>query len=253
MRSDSETKNLIAELTKWSQKNRVARIWWRDDDVSRPTSKLDSMLKTIDILDFKPLLAAIPKHSSQELAKALETAGLPIAVHGLSHSNYEPEDARKSEFGPSRDLHDIKIDIIRAKEQLSNIFGNSVIDCFVPPWNRIREDIIPNLSQLGFSGFSAFGSRSSKVHESNLNWFNTHVDVIDWRNTRHFIGRETLISQITDNLRRQRKRSGTSEPIGILTHHLDMIENDWEEFRNVFTILKKNNAVRFVDPLELFH
>ena len=253
MKSDSKTKNLIAELAKWSRKNSIVQIWWRDDDANRPTSNLDWMLKTIDSLEFKPLLAAIPNLSSRELAKALETNGLPIAVHGLSHSNYEPADSRKSEFGPSRTLRNIKKDLIQAKEQLSNIFGDSVIDCFVPPWNRIREDIIPNLSELGFSGFSSFGKRSSKVHESNLKWFNTHVDVIDWRNTRHFIGREAMISQITDNLRRQRTRSGTSEPVGVLTHHLNMIESDWEEFRNIFTVLKKNNAVRFVDPLELFH
>ena len=253
MISDSETKNLIAELAKWSQEKIIAQIWWRDDDISRPTSKLDWMLKTIDSLEFKPLLAAIPNLSSRELAKALETCGLPIAAHGLSHLNYEPAGSRKSEFGPSRDLHDVKKDLIQAKEQLSDIFGDSVIDCFVPPWNRFREDIIPYLSELGFSGFSSFGMRSSKVHESNLKWFNAHVDVIDWRNTRHFIGRDAMISQITDNLRRQRTKSGTSEPVGILTHHLNMIESDWEELRNIFTVLKKNNAVRFVDPLELFH
>ena len=89
-------------------KNSIAQIWWRDDDASRPTSNLDWMLKTIDSLEFKPLLAAIPNLSSRKLAKALEINGLPIAVHGLSHSNYEPADSRKSEFGPSRDLHDIK-------------------------------------------------------------------------------------------------------------------------------------------------
>ena len=253
MKSDSETKNLIAELAKWSQKKTIAQIWWRDDDVSHPTSKLDWMLKTIDSLEFKPLLAAIPNLSSRELAKALETCGLPIAVHGLSHLNYEPADSRKSEFGLSRKLYDVKQDLIQAKTKLSNIFGDSVVDCFVPPWNRFREDIIPYLPELGFSGFSSFGRKSSKAHESNLKWFNTHVDVIDWRNTRHFIGRNAIISQITDNLRHQRTRSGTSEPVGILTHHLNMIESDWEELRNIFIVLKKNNAVRFVDPLELFH
>ena len=253
MISDSETKNLITELAKWSQEKTIAQIWWRDDDISRPTSKLDWMLKTIDSLEFKPLLAAIPNLSTRELSKALENCGLPIAAHGLSHLNYEPADSPKSEFGPSRDLHDVKKDLIQAKEQLSDIFGDSVIDCFVPPWNRFREDIIPYLSELEFSGFSSFGRRSSKVHESNLKWFNAHVDVIDWRNTRHFIGRDAMISQITDNLRRQRTRSGTSEPVGILTHHLNMIQSDWEEVRNIFTVLKKNNAVRFVDPLELFH
>ena len=88
MKSDSETKNLIAELAKWSRKNSIAQIWWRDDDANRRTSNLDWMLKTIDSLEFKPLLAVIPNLSSRELAKTFETHGLPIAVHGLSHSNY---------------------------------------------------------------------------------------------------------------------------------------------------------------------
>ena len=47
MKSDSETKNLIAELAKWSRKNSVAQIWWRDDDANRPTSNLDWMLKML--------------------------------------------------------------------------------------------------------------------------------------------------------------------------------------------------------------
>ena len=104
MKSDRKTKSLIAELAKWAQEDAIAQIWWRDDDLSRPTSELDSILKTADILNFKPLLAVIPNLSSRELAIALETTGLPIAVHGLSHSNYEPAEARKSEFGPSRDV-----------------------------------------------------------------------------------------------------------------------------------------------------
>ena len=71
MKSDSETKNLIAELAKWSQEDAIAQIWWRDDDLSRPTSELDSILKTADILNFKPLFAVIPNLSSRELAIAL--------------------------------------------------------------------------------------------------------------------------------------------------------------------------------------
>ena len=123
----------------------------------------------------------------------------------------------------------------------------------MPPWNRISEGVIPNLLDFGFSGFSAFGRKSLKVHEPNLKWFNTHIDVIDWRNTRRFIGGESMTLQITNNLKRQRRTNETSEPFGILTHHLNMIESDWEEFRNIFTILKNSNSVRCVDPLELFH
>ena len=63
---------------------------------------------------------------------------------------------------------------------------------------------------------------------------------------------ESMTSQITNNLKHQRQTNETSEPFGILTHHLNMIESDWEEFRNIFTILKNSNSVRCVDPLELF-
>ena len=83
---------------------------------------------------------------------------------------------------------------------------------------------------------------------------NSEFDLLSSLSDDELRGKTKLFKeQITNNLKRQRRTNETSEPFGILTHHLNMIESDWEEFRNIFTILKNSNSVRCVDPLELFH
>ena len=54
---------------------------------------------------------------------------------------------------------------------------------------------------------------------------NTHVDVIDWKDGRRFVGEATALDALVAALRRSRE---TNEPIGVLSHHLAMDDGTWD-------------------------
>jgi hypothetical protein len=62
-----------------------------------------------------------------------------------------------------------------------------------------------------------------------LTQVNTHVDVIDWRGTRGFLGLAPTLDLLTRHL--AAKRSGgadSAEPSGLLTHHLVHDTETWD-------------------------
>jgi hypothetical protein len=57
---------------------------------------------------------------------------------------------------------------------------------------------------------------------------NAHVDVVDWRRNRAFIGDEAAVDRLVAHLRARRDGGADpDEPTGLLTHHLDMTEGAW--------------------------
>lgn len=253
MTLEVELQALKIELDEWSRNQAAATIWWRDDDLHQPTPELELILYTSEITRFKPLLGVIPLLSVQELPASLKNFDARIGIHGLQHINHNIRLARKSEFGSARCIEDQKQDIKKAKDVLLSLFGDSVLNCFIPPWNRISSELVAYLPNLGFSSISAFGERKTKHPVPNLLQINTHVDLIDWKNTRKFIGGESMASQLTNYLRRKRlDTSNHFEPIGLLSHHLEMNKKDWEEFQTVCLTLKKHAAVYLADPIEIF-
>jgi hypothetical protein len=55
---------------------------------------------------------------------------------------------------------------------------------------------------------------------------NTHVDLIDWRGGRGFVGVEAALGALIAALVIARTQSG--EPVGLLSHHLAMDEAAWD-------------------------
>ncbi len=81
--------NLISnELALWRREGLRPKLWWRDDDVTRPSRNLDRLLELRRLRHVPLALAAIPAHATPDLASRLR--GEPdvcILVHGLDHSN----------------------------------------------------------------------------------------------------------------------------------------------------------------------
>ena len=254
MTLELELKALDLELNEWSKNSNIAQIWWRDDDLHEPTVALDLLLETSSTLSFNPLLAVIPFLTSKDLPSILISSGLGAGVHGFRHVNYEGSSKKKSEFGPSRRLQDQINDIANARQALYHLLGASVFNCFVPPWNRLSNNLIPHLPRLGFSTLSAFGDRNSELPCPNLVQINTHVDVIDWKRKRAFIGGESMAAKISNQLMQMRLRlSSKPEPLGLLSHHLQMKKEDWLEFQTVCLALENHPAAHLIDPQELFY
>ena len=69
---------------------------------------------------------------------------------------------------------------------------------------------------------------------------NTHVDLIDWQ-SRRFVGEDAALAAFEQAL--AASRTGTDEPVGILSHHLAMDEAAWD-FLNSFWVRMKQHAGR---------
>ena len=92
---------LVDELDRWRGAQRVAKLWWRDDDAVAPSANLDRL---VEIAGTVPIaLAVIPADAGSELADWLRKFGPSIAIlqHGWRHAD-RALDAKKSEFPPGR-------------------------------------------------------------------------------------------------------------------------------------------------------
>ena len=107
---------------------------------------------------------------------------------------------------------------------------------FVPPWNRIDDQIKPILQHHGITTLSTFGPRKcAKAH--GLQIVNTHIDPIDWRRTRDLVEPEILNHRIVTLLDdRVEGRADPSEPLGLLTHHLVHTEQIWRYSIDIMTL-----------------
>ncbi|QRM28231.1 glycosyltransferase [Microvirga sp. VF16] len=198
------------------------RFWWRDDDAVADTPQLDRLLGLARHYDAGIGLAVIPEGIEASLAPRLAGEGKAFAlVHGWSHANHGAAGEKKAEFGAHRSL-----DIMAAQtEQALNVarerLGLKLLPVFVPPWNRISQDLIPHLPRLGFRGLSTFTDRKASFPAEGLIQINTHADPIDWHGTKSLADPALIIANLARAIeRRVAGEADRDEPIGFLTHHL---------------------------------
>jgi hypothetical protein len=99
----------------------------------------------------------------------------------------------------------------------------------VPPWNRVSSTgLVAALPGAGFCGLSRFGPRKRIDACAGLVQVNTHVDVIDWRGSRGFVGTQAALAQTLAHLQARRlANADPMEPTGLLTHHAVHDEATW--------------------------
>jgi hypothetical protein len=241
------------ELDAWEDDTRVAGFWWRDDDLGVPRPELDPLLRTAATLGIEPLLAVVPRWATPDLPRYLVGAPARVAVHGWAHVDHEAGRAKKAEFGGARPITDLVADARSGREKLMELFGDALVACFVPPWNRMTPEMVRTLPGIGFRALSIHGRRPANACNHGLSWVNTHVDVIDWRGDRRFVGADVMATNITAELvERRRGPTSTGEPVGLLTHHLAMTAADWREFETVCAMLVTHPAAKMLTSRDLF-
>jgi len=213
---------LRAELDLWQSEERIATMWWRDDDAVAVTPALETLLAFEQDHGVPLALAVIPADLEHDLVLRLaETLDTRVLQHGWSHTNHMPAGRKKQELDDVRDIGAVVTDIRRGFGILSSQFGNRFLPVMVPPWNRIADDVMRALPSLGLRGISTFNARSDAYPVPGLLMVNTHVDVIDWRGTRGFAGEDQCINAMISHL--SARRNGVvddAEATGLLTHHL---------------------------------
>jgi hypothetical protein len=245
--------DLEIELAEWQAAGLEAGIWWRDDDLGAPSPGLDRLLRAAMDLSMAPLLAVVPKWATSDLPNRLAGHSVQIAVHGWAHVDHEAGRGKKSEFGSARPTADLLADVSAGMERLVDLFSDDPAFCFVPPWNRMIPELAHLLPSLGIRGLSLFGRHPNRNQVPKLDQINTHVDVINWRGDRRFIGADAMAKAIAVELAGRRlERVGTDEPIGLLTHHLEMVADDWRGFETVGDVLVTHPAARMLRSHDLF-
>lgn len=217
---------LRKELTAWRVAGLTPRLWWRDDDAIEPTPALDRLEALAVYLDLPVHLAVIPRDARTALSEHVfvSTHLIPV-VHGWAHANHAPSDEKKAEFGQPRG--DAEQELAEGLARSRRLFGSRLQPLFVPPWNRLHQDFLPVLQNLGYQAVSTYGTADLG---SMLPFVNTHLDPIDWRGTRGLLPPETLIESAVAQLRRNRGMVTSADPLpfGLLTHHLVHDDAIWE-------------------------
>lgn len=208
------------ELLRWRDAGLVADFWWRDDDATHPTAALQQLLALSAAADVPLALAVIPAGAQPDLL-ATRAARVTVLQHGVSHRNLAPPGQKKSEFPTEEPPPEAVGRLQQGRQTLQSLFGAVALPVLVPPWNRIASAaLLPLLAGGGYRGLSRFGARRAGDPASGLAQVNTHVDVIDWRGARGFVGVQAALDQALRHL--QARRLGEvdlQESTGWLTHH----------------------------------
>ncbi|MBL0932335.1 MAG: hypothetical protein IBJ15_19785, partial [Alphaproteobacteria bacterium] len=78
---------LFRVLDSYGTAGRMAELWWRDDDATRPTPALDRLRAISAATGIVPLIAVIPARATRELAALTD---LVACQHGWNHRNTPP-------------------------------------------------------------------------------------------------------------------------------------------------------------------
>ncbi len=237
---------LEAELARWRDAGRAADFWWRDDDatISTPAlARLRSLAKETEV----PLaLAAIPAAADADALAGFRC----VVMHGCDHRNRAAAGAKKSEF-PEQESDDAALARLdAARERLARLAGERFVAALVPPWNRLKPALVARLPQAGLRGLSRYGARSNQA--AGVAEVNTHVDIIDWRGARGFVGEELALGLALRHLEaRRRGHADAREPTGVLTHHAVHDEAAWRFLAQLFEATRRHGAA-WADPAGFF-
>jgi peptidoglycan/xylan/chitin deacetylase (PgdA/CDA1 family) len=216
---------------------RTMLFWWRDDDCSAPSPRLDTLLSLHAELAVPLTLAVIPlaAESLQPLFDRLRGCGNAAVVqHGAYHRNHSPSARVATEIGGFRPLSDILGELAAGQAALLRGQGMVPIEpVLVPPWNRIREDVLPHLRGMGFRGLSRAGPRRIR-HSDGLSAANVHLDLVDWSNGERCLHEAAALGILRAEITRiAAAPSEMNEPIGINTHHLVAQNETWDFLRRL--------------------
>jgi len=222
---------LADEAARWQEAGDRAELWWRDDDAADATPALDRLL-AIHRETATPLaLAIVPAQATPALADCLAgERDVDLLQHGYAHANHAPPTEKKAELGLNRPAMIMLGELGTGWMALERLFGGRALAVLVPPWNRIAPALVPTLPEIGFTGLSSFGPRRRPRPVKGLLQVNAHVDLINWKGSRGFVGEQAALAALVAALAYARTMS--HEPVGLLSHHLAMDAEAWDFLRS---------------------
>lgn len=237
------------ELDRWASEGRTASFWWRDDDAVAVTPALERLLGLHRSSGAPLALAIIPAQAEAGLAERLKSEPRIAALqHGYAHHNHAGASEKKSEFPNSRSLIEQHTDLRAGHDQLRSLFAPpQLLPIFVPPWNRLAPDCLPDMPGLGYAAVSAFQARNSYWAAPGLVALNTHIDPIDWHGHDNAAAAERSLAVACKHLRAMRAGEQHLQPLGLLTHHLRHDEPIWAFAAELLSRTAAHAAVHWLD------
>jgi hypothetical protein len=247
-------RDLGDELDRWAEAGRRATLWWRDDDAAHATTALERLLTLRQRLDIPLALAAMPALIDDPAAKAIaDDAGATVLQHGYAHHNHAMASERKAELSDSRDPNIVMDELVRGWQRLESLFGDRAVPVLVPPWNRIGYSLVPRLGNAGYCGLSTYGPRPRRLAGPGVVLVNTHIDLIDWRGHRSFVGDDNALELAVAHLTARRlNNNGDDEPTGLLSHHLAHDEACWDFIATLAAATRAHPAADWLDARTIF-
>jgi hypothetical protein len=245
---------LARELDRWGESELSASFWWRDDDAVEPSTALDRLLQLSTQHGLPLALAVIPAGLQSQLVTHLQQfPQVSVLQHGFDHRSHALPGQRKLELGGDRDTDDILIELQQGYRIMHRQFGNRFTPVLVPPWNRIDARLVTRLTSIGLRGISAMRVRRMACPAPGLLQVNTHLDPVNWRQRRGFIGLYPAIAILVQHLiARRTGYRDLQEPTGILSHHLVQSDTVWRFLELLFTFLDKHPAAIWTDATSIW-
>ena len=245
---------LERELAAWRAAGRTATLWWRDDDAQAPSPELDRLLDLRAAVDVPLALAVIPAPAGPPLAERLADAEcVTVLQHGIAHVDRSAPGEKKCELAASRPIEETGAALAAARRRLGGLFAGRARSVLVPPWNRIAAELVPELPNWGFTGLSAFGPRRTAEPAPGLLQANAHVDPVDWRGTRGFVGTDAALGTLVEHLAARRAgNTDAAEPTGLLSHHLVHDAAAWDFLEALLRRTAEHPACRWLDADAVF-
>ncbi|MEM7025006.1 MAG: polysaccharide deacetylase family protein [Pseudomonadota bacterium] len=238
-------RELEATLDAVALEGKAIRVWWRDDDAGRDHPNLDRLLELADRRGVPLALAVVPVWlEAPAQARIAASSRTDILQHGIAHLNHAPAGAKSCELA-GRELEAIERDLAEGRARLVEAFGADFVAVLVPPWNRIEPALIGRLTACGFCGLSTYGRRPELEATAGLIQVNTHLDPVDWRGDRLFVGEVAALDRLIAVL-------DPDEPIGLLSHHLVMDEPGWAFFDRLLGLLAGHPGATLCSAHQLF-
>ena len=243
---------LESEVGRWRDAGRPVEFWLRDDDAVRPTRPLERLLVLAAAFDVPPALAVIPAQAEAALFAMLPNRA-DVLQHGSDHANRATPKEKKTEYPQDEPAEAALERLAESRRQLAQLAGERLLDVLAPPWNRISPAVVARLGSCGFRGLSRYGARRSALAAPGVAEINTHVDIIDWKGGRSFVGPEQALHLATRHLAARREgRADAAEPTGWLTHHACHDERAWAFLAELFERLGPKQGVVWQSARDLF-
>ena len=235
--------DLARELDAWAANGRTATLWWRDDDARRPGPALERLAALTAAVPLA--LAVVPADAEAGLADL--PGHVSFLPHGWRHVSHAAAGRKKNEFGPERPGFDRLADVALGWTRLQHLFGPRARPIFVPPWNRIDPDFVPRLANAGLTGLSRFGPRRQREAAPGVAEVNCHVDIVDWRGSRGFVGEAAALAPLIAHLGARRSgQADSDEATGVMTHHAVHDVGCWRFLETLVAKTAGNAAARWL-------